>query len=389
MNRNIKFSEFNNPARIFGGLLKDLEDIANERDLPVQDVIRMFIVDLQNMSNENYEKKLPEMCIKGDISPVLKKKFLSFLNKAIKSHNKTLKNNKERKKQADRKQELENIWKTIKETLIQNDGKSIDLDSINELLTKINEGTAYAELKKECKSYISKKLNELAEKEKRKLEKEREKRKLEKEREKRKLEEEREERKLEEEREKRKLEEEKAQRIESTNKKWEEIVKIVDKASANTGKSKLELWEAISESLFGENKNSRFDLEISEGIKENIKTLIYDRIKLEGAEYYEAVKKYTQNFEFLTAFRGITFAASGHKSFGNPQHSKMFEELVSTLRKSKKVEYPEGEEELLNRVLKENIVKTYYGEKIIKARLNRIKASEKFHKTNNNQFLRE
>ena len=67
----------------------------------------------------------------------------------------------------------------------------------------------------------------------------------------------------------------------------------------------------------------------------------------------------------------------------------MFEELVSTLRKSKKVEYPEGEEELLNRVLKENIVKTYYGEKIIKARLNRIKASEKFHKTNNNQFLRE
>ena len=353
MKRNIIFSEFDNPARIFGGILKDLEKVANGRKLPVQDVIRMFIADLQNSSNEDYEKKVQEIHIKGDMSVNLKRNLIDFLNKGIKRHSQQAKKNKERARQADRKKELETIWETVEKTLMQSDGQSTRLDLINKLITEINEGTAYAELKKEQKIYILKKLNELEEKENRKLE------------------------------------EEKVRKIKSTNKKWEEIVEIVDKESANTGKSKLELWEAISGALFGENKVGEFDLEVPKSIKEDIKTLVYGKIKSEGAEYYEDVKRYTQDFEFLTGFRGVSFAVHGHRKFSNSQYAEMFEDLVATLRKNEKVEYPEGEEKFLKRVLSNNIVDTYYGKKIIKGRIDKIKRDKRAElEAVNNKLMR-
>lgn len=353
MKRNIIFNEFDNPARIFGGILKDLEKIANERNLPVQDVIRMFIADLQNSSDEDYEKKVQEICIKGDISVNLKRNLIDFLNKGIKRHSQQAKKNKERERQSDRKKELENIWETVEKILTQSDEQSTRLDLINKLISEINEGTAYTELKKEQKGYILKKLNELGEKEKRKLEGE------------------------------------KARRIKSANKKWEEIVKIVDKESANTGKSKLELWEAIAGALFGENKVGELDLGVPKAIKEDIKTLVYGRIKSEGVEYYEAVKRYTQDFEFLTGFRGVSFAVHGHRKFSNSQYAEMFEDLVATLRKNEKVEYPEEEEKFLKRILSENIVDTYYGKKIIEGRIDKIEKDKRAEsKAVNKQFMR-
>ena len=50
----------------------------------------------------------------------------------------------------------------------------------------------------------------------------------------------------------------------------------------------------------------------------------------------------------------------------------MFESLISKLRESESVEYPETEEKFLKRVLSEKLVNTYYGKKIIEQRINKI-----------------
>ncbi len=352
MKRNIKYKDSDNVAKIFGGILTDLERIAENNNLPVQEVIRMFITDLQNISNEDYESKLKDVHIEGPIPAGIKKKLISFLNIAIKKYAQLAKKDAQKEKQINKKEELNNIWEEVKSALA-NEGEEISKDSINSMISEIEEGTNYPDLTKKQKSYVLKKLKELAEI----IDK--------------------------------KDREEELQRVKNANKKWKEIVEIVDSESENTGKSKLELWEEISRALFGEKKDDDFSLEVPQPFIEDIKNMVYDKIKSEGLEYYKDVERYTQNFEFLTGFRGITFATSGHKSFRNPQHAKMFEELVSTLRKNTKVDFPEQEETFLKRVLEEGLIETYYGKEIIKGRLNRIEIEKKAYKRNNNRSSRE
>ena len=116
----------------------------------------------------------------------------------------------------------------------------------------------------------------------------------------------------------------------------------------------------------------KLNINVPETMKPKISSLIEEQEKIEGVEYFEHVKNYTQNFEFLTGFRGITFAAYGHRKFSKPEYSRMFESLISKLRESERVEYPETEEKFLKRVLSEKLVNTYYGKKIIEQRINKI-----------------
>lgn len=332
MERNIIINEFGNPAKNFGIILKNLEEIAERTDTPIQETIRLFILDLQNLSNEEYEKNIQDINVNGKISPVTKNSLIAYLNKSIKKYNELDKKRAGRKKQDVKKQELKEVWSSIESEAILNKPKEMRKEVIEDLILKISEGTAYAELKKEQKSYVLKKLKELEMREKK----------------------------------------EKENKEKNISNKWNAIVRKVDKEASESGKSKIEIWDMIAETVLGKNKKAQVKISVPDEMKDKVRALIEEQEEIEGKEYYEAVKRYTQNFEFLTGFRGISFALNGHRKFSQPEYSRMFEGLISRLREHENVEHPETEEQLLKRVLSDELINTYYGKKIIAGRIERI-----------------
>lgn len=353
MERNFRYIISGNPAKNYGGMLKDLEIVANERGIPVQNVIRMFISDLQNLSNEEYEKSIQEINIKGNISLELKSNIITYLNKAIKRYNQSEKIEEQRKRQSAKKQENENAWKLIEESLMKENKLEDSAESIKKLILEINEGIVYTELSKEQRKYVLRSLNKLLEKENKKAKQEEEKQE-----------------KLEQ----KKIAQENA-RKQSIDKKWAEIVRIVNSEATKKGKSRLELWDAINEAIFGKGEKGKLDISVPESIKDSIKTLIDKEMEIEGSEYYEAVKAYTQDFEFLTENADITFARHGHRTM-QKEYLQRFGKFANSLNLNK--EDGETEEKLIKRVLsssnKDNIRVSIIEKKILEMRLNRIKS---------------
>lgn len=335
MERNIVINGFDNPAKNFGAILRDLEEIARKNSMSVQDAIRLFITDLQNLTNENYEKNIKEIIISGGISPSTKGNLISYLNKSIKRYKQIEKKNGQKQKQNERKQELQDVWGMVEKEFNEEIDENKKNNIIKDLISGISKKTIYSDLKSNQRNYVLKKLKELE------------------------------------------IEEEKNEKIENEdrerkiNKKWKEIVNTVNRESEETGRNKLEMWDIIAETIIGEENNS-LKLNIPEAIKDEVIELIEEQTKIEGKDYFDDVKQYTQNFEFLTGFRGFTFALHGHRRFSNPEHSKMFENLISKLRKNESVDFPETEENFLKRVLSDNLINEYYGKKIIEERLNKI-----------------
>lgn len=326
MGKNIKVNALDNPAKNFGGILKDMEKIAEEKEVSVQEMIKMFVMDLQNIGNEEYERNIKEIKIEGGISPRIKSELINYLNKSIKIYERREKNNKEKKKQEERKQKLEETWKSIEEEIKGKNNKKVVID----LISKIKEGSQYSYLEKTQKNYVLKKLEELVEQEAR----------------------------------------EERNKEELVRKRWKAIVEVVNKEADNSGKHKLEIWNKITEAIIA---NGNFgSISIPETMQEKILFQIEEQTKIEGKDYFEDVKHYTQNFEFLTGFRGTTFAIYGHRRFCNSEHSRMFENLIAKLSKNESVEYPETEEKFLKRVLSNNLVNTYYEKKIIEGRIDNI-----------------
>lgn len=332
MGRKININSSNNPAKNFGVIVKDLEKIAKARNIPVQEAIKMFITDLQNLGDEEYENSIQEISIQSGISPKMKTSLITYLNRSIKRYKQSEKNNIERKKQDERKQELEKAWESI-ETEIA------DKENIKDLILGIKEGTEYPHLGKTQRSYVLKKLEALL---------------------------------LQEEKEEEKQEKDKDRII---RKRWKSIVETVNYEAENSGKHRLEIWDMITESII---KNGNFsNINFPETMQEEVLALIGEQAKIEGEEYFESVKDYTQNFEFLEGFRGISFAIHGHRKFSNPEYARMFENLIKELRKNKSVKHKETEERFLKRVLSEKKVNTYYGTKIIEERIERIEKDKK------------
>ena len=336
MKRNIIINEFDNPARNFGAILKDLEQISEKRGIPVQEAIRLFIFDLQNLTKEDYQKNINEISINGGISSNLKNNLITYLNKAKKRYNQLERKTGERKKRDTKKQELEEIWSVVEDEIVSGKKGKARRDFIKDLSLKISEGTVYTELTRPQKSYVLKKLRELEREENKRKEKDEQDRERE------------------------------------ISKKWGAIVETVEREARKTGKNKLEIWDTIAESILGEEGEMKLNINVPETMKPKISSLIEEQEKIEGVEYFEDVKNYTQNFEFLTGFRGITFAAHGHRKFSKPEYSRMFESLIAKLRKSESAEYSETEEKFLKRVLSKKLVNTYYGKKIVEERIDKI-----------------
>ena len=332
MGKNIIINEFGNPAKNFGIILKNLEEIAERTNMSIQETIRSFILDLQNLTSEGYEKNIQDINVSGEILPTTKNSLITYLNKSIKKYNELDKKRAGRKKQDVKRQKLKEVWLSIANEAISGKPEEMRKEAIEDLILKISEGTAYTELKKEQRNYVLKKLRELEVKNsKKKEDKER-----------------------------------------NISNKWNAIVRKVDKEASKSGKSKLEIWDMIAETVLGENEKAQIKISVPDEMKDRVRALIEEQEEIEGNEYYEAVKRYTHNFEFLTGFRGISFASNGHRKFSKPEYSRMFGGLISRLREHENVEHPETEEQLLKRVLSDELVNTYYGKKIIAERIEKI-----------------
>ena len=162
------------------------------------------------------------------------------MNKSIKKYNELDKKRAGRKKQDVKKQELKEVWSSIESEAILNKPKEMRKEVIEDLILKISEGTAYAELKKEQKSYVLKKLKELEMREKK----------------------------------------EKENKEKNISNKWNAIVRKVDKEASESGKSKIEIWDMIAETVLGKNKKAQVKISVPDEMKEEqlLKRVLSDEL---------------------------------------------------------------------------------------------------------------
>ncbi len=237
MSKNIKFDASQNPALNFAIIIKDLERIAKESEIPVSKVMSDFMVDLQNYYNEDYEKKIEEVNLEGEVSPQLLNNFKAYLNRNIKLYQKKERDldstdRKNKKKEAEEKyyqEKLEEIVGSI-------DGNIMNPDVLKRVIDSIENNK---ELNRRGKKIMITKLNE---------------------------------------------------KVEQFNKTWESIEKMVEKLSnENEGKTKPEYWQAIKDLI--NKKDERLNIKMNRKMREQMINMIDEKILDEkDALYYEQVK---------------------------------------------------------------------------------------------------
>ncbi|MBQ3145992.1 MAG: hypothetical protein IJB90_05545 [Clostridia bacterium] len=150
-----------------------------------------------------------------------------------------------------------------------------------------------------------------------------------------------------------------------TKKKKEKIIEgineFVDEVSMREGVDNIAILQGLLNDLSlneGENKKYPYiNYPSIEGGLQRIKQILeqclreaqQEKDNIVNSEYYQDVKRYTRNFEFLVGDRDITFAISGHKKMRNSEYSNRFERFVNMLRLSKKE--GESEEDFIQLVL--------------------------------------
>lgn len=320
-----------NPAIGFNRIVNNLKEIADERNLLPQEVIQMFISDLQNYSKESYKLKIEEINIQGGLSPSVRGKLVTHLERTVKTLDKSRKEETKKQERKEKNILLSKVWENVEKNV-----ESMSSDELCELIKNINESAEYLELTETERKYVLKNLTVLTEKRK-------------------------------------KTEENEMINItKAKNKKWNEIKEIVARESENSQLTKIEIWDSIYKAAFGQSRTGSFNIEIPESMKDEIKELVEKQCEEDGKEYFSEVKRYTSDFRFLGGPRDVVFATFGHRSFYRKEDRRMFANLVAELKRAESADNPETELELLNRVLSENIIGTYSSKKFIEARIKLI-----------------
>ena len=336
-----------NPAIGFNRIVNNLKEIADERNLLPQEVIQMFISDLQNYLKKDYKQKIEEINIQGGFSSSVKGKLVTYLERTVKTLDKTKKGEAKKQERKEKNASLSRVWENVEKNV-----ESMNSDELCELIKNINEGAEYLELTETERKYVLKNLTALTEKRKKAEENEI------------------------------------INRTKAKNKKWNEIEKIVARESENSQLTKIEIWDAIYKAAFGQRRTDSFNIEIPESIKDEIKELVEKQCEEDGKEYFSEVRRYTSDFRFLGGPRDVVFATFGHRSFSRKEDRRMFANLVAELKKAESADNPETELELLNRVLSENIIGTYSSKKFIEARINLINKENDLIKKGKNTSVR-
>ena len=127
-----------NPAKNFEGMVANLRSIAEERKVPVQEVIKEFITDIQNLGNEEYKKKVDEIDIHGGISESIKRKLIPYLRGVIKRYEDSERRNKENERRNGIKEARQKVCDTI-----YNELQALGIEEIKAIILNIENENAY------------------------------------------------------------------------------------------------------------------------------------------------------------------------------------------------------------------------------------------------------
>ena len=304
MERKIKFSASQNPARNFAILVKDLEKKAEELNVSVVEVLEMFRMDLTNYSNDDYKKKIEEVEIK-DVNSNLIKVLDSYLSRSIKRYKKTENEKKRHITRKTRTDKLDKQWVQIEETideLISSKKDKTETEIIKGLITDINEEKIGNQFESKEKRYIMRRLNEKLEDSSKK-------------------------------------EVDRGKAIEA----MEYIEEIVEREHAQGKvKNKAEQFKLIRDAISKKDKNNNLGVSLEEDAQEYLEQMLDERVIMEEKSLYiDQVYDFTDGFKFLTESSDIVRALDGSKpkKFTDKKSYERFCNLRELLQKEFGDEY--------------------------------------------------
>lgn len=269
-----RVSNSQNPAAKFGGILSVLKEIAQDNDIPLEEMIDCFIL---YINGKGHEETFKHIGLKG-LTPNIIRGLTSYLNR-VKKTNKKQENEKNKKLlKKTSKEERELKWSKIEEK-IDNDvlagDKGTKVEIIERIIEEINEDDSeYKFIDDKEKRNIEKRLKNMLYNTKK-------------------------------EETVRKATEEVIQEIIQICEREHEIGNIDDK---------VRFFEAIKKDIkTGKNGSKLLNIEMDEVAKEHLVQMIDERIDLEkDNKYYEQTKGFTKDFSFLVALSEIERARLGN-----------------------------------------------------------------------------
>lgn len=269
-----RVSNSQNPAAKFGGILSVLKEIAQDNDIPLEEMIDCFIL---YINGKGHEETFKHIGLKG-LTPNIIRGLTSYLNR-VKKTNKKQENEKNKKLlKKTSKEERELKWSKIEEK-IDNDVLAGDqgtkVEIIERIIEEIDEDDSkYKFIDDKEKRYIEKRLENMLYN----IKKEETERK-------------------------------------ATEKAMQDIIQIGEREyKIGNINNKVSFFEAIKKAIkTGKNGSELLNIEVDEVAKEYLVQMIDERIDLEnGNTYYEQTKGFTKDFSFLAGSPEIERARLGN-----------------------------------------------------------------------------
>ncbi len=291
MAKKIVIKDEQNPEKNFFTIRQDMIKISKERGIPVTQVIDEFMEDLQNLQNMDYEKKIKEIDIRGNISNKLLNSLKSYLIKSKKTFKEMEKKEKKQEKKKEKSEDIETKWTEIEETIntiIM--GDKTKKDAIGELISAIKSGEFEYKFESKEKKIILGRLEKMLEEIRAK--------------------------------------EEKQKKAQSAMIIIQEIVD--NEYEKGNVKNKASYLYVIRNGITGKEKNINLGINIDKETEKKLLKLIDERIEIEKDElYFEQVRRFTRDFQFLKVYPEIIDASRGIRKIDRFTDSESYDRFCS------------------------------------------------------------
>lgn len=288
MDRKIIINDEQNPEKNFFTVKQDILRIAKDYGISVTEVIDDFISDLQNLNNPDYDKKIENIEILGSLSDKLLKSLMSTMKAMRKNYRQKERIDGKKSKLEQMKSDWQEIENTINKAVLEGN-QGTEKQIIQKLISYIDEEISGYEFDSKEKKYLLKRLNgRLDEINKQEVEK-------------------------------RKQEEAEINKRETANRDAEQaMIKIEEVVATNYKEDNVAAvgyWKAIRDAITGEKTDTSLNIKLGKQAKEQLLNMLDDRINTEQDElYYQQVKNFTNNFQFLKDYTETARAIQGARN---------------------------------------------------------------------------
>ena len=290
-----RFDISQNVAKGFVLMQRDLEEIAKETDKSMIEIYDMFLSDLQNYYDYNYEKKLEEIELSGFSRESINKIYehVSKLKKSLEERESKDKTRKEKERLEEEKaQEMKTKWGEIEDQInkaILDGDKGTEKEIVQRFISDINKPDSSYDFDNKTRKYIAQKLKGRVE-QLNKREKDRKKQ----------------------ERSQIKQKNEDTKKVETAMRQIETIFER--EHSKGKIKNKANYLIAVKDAIISKEKDMALSINIGEREQQQLLQLLDDRIKAEKDKtYFEQVRDFTDGFRFLKSFSETANAMYGAK----------------------------------------------------------------------------